>query len=184
MPRENEPSRGISVKANPPVATLKRVMSRRHRVIGFSPQPSLHLSLLFPTPLSFLLLQLVFGAMYAEDPGEPASLVRIFQTSRRCKSKKTRGGGTRGGRGEGGAENREEEERRAVESDGTVKRAEDGRCLVVCRIWVSDLGLRPAVGRLARQETCFLGRLSFPPPSPPLLSSVLSSRSLSLRSSR
>lgn len=48
-----------------------------------------------------------------------------------------------------------------------VKRAEDGRCLVVCRIWVSDLGLRPAVGRLARQETCFLGRLSFSFPSRP-----------------
>lgn len=36
MPREDEPSREINAKANPPVATLKRVMSRRHRVIGFS----------------------------------------------------------------------------------------------------------------------------------------------------
>lgn len=52
--------------------------------------------------------------------------------------------------------------------DGMVKRAEDGRCLVVCRIWVSDLGLRPAVGRLARQETCFLGRLSLSFPLSPL----------------
>lgn len=70
-----------------------------------------------------------------------------------------------------------------MELDGMVKRAEDGRCLVVCRIWVSDLGLRPTVGRLARQETCFLGRLSLSLPSHPP-SSMLSSRSLSLRSSR
>lgn len=72
---------------------------------------------------------------------------------------------------EGREESHEEEERRATELDWMVKRAEDGRCLVVCRIWVSDLGLRPAVGRLVRQETCFLGRLSFsfPSRSPPLL---------------
>lgn len=54
-----------------------------------------------------------------------------------------------------------------MELDGMVKWAEDGRCLVVCRIWVSDLGLRPTVGRLARQETCFLGRLSLSFPSRP-----------------
>lgn len=68
---------------------------------------------------------------------------------------------------EGREESHEEEERRATELDWMVKRAEDGRCLVVCRIWVSDLGLRPAVGRLVRQETCFLGRLSFSFPSRP-----------------
>jgi len=61
-----------------------------------------------------------------------------------------------------------------------VKRAEDGRCLVVCRIWVSDLGLQSAVGRLVRQETCFLDHLSLVP----LSDHVLSSRFLSLRSSR
>lgn len=94
MPRENEPSREINVKANPPVATLKRVMSRRHRVIGFSLQLSLHFSLLcsllrlslLPLPPLSLFspapARVVFGAMHAEDPGELASLVRIFQTPR------------------------------------------------------------------------------------------------------
>lgn len=130
-----------------------------------------------PSLFSLAPARVVFGAMHAEDPGELASLVRIFQTPR-CKSRRSVM--------EGREESHEEEERRATELDWMVKRAEDGRCLVVCRIWVSDLGLRPAVGRLVRQETCFLGRLSFSssPLVPTPSAHVLSSRSLSLRSSR
>lgn len=67
-----------------------------------------------------------------------------------------------------------------------VKRAEDGRCLVVCRIWVSDLGPRPAVGRRVCQGNLF----SRPSPSLPLaplspsLPDALFSVYLSLRFSR
>lgn len=107
MPYENEPSREINAKVNPPVATLKRVMSRRHRVIGFSLQVSLYPFLCpscpSPTSLSFSFsspARVVFGAMHAEDPGEPASLVRIFQTPRcflrRGQKQKIRNGGMRG----------------------------------------------------------------------------------------
>lgn len=67
-----------------------------------------------------------------------------------------------------------------------VKRAEDGRCLVVCRIWVSDLGLQPAVGRRVRQGNLFSWSspsLPLAPPSPSL-PDTLFSVCLSLRSSR
>lgn len=176
MPRENEPSREINAKANPPVVTLKRVMSHVDIVSSGLlcsypyTHPSFRLSCSLPVfspslPLSLFSVastRVVFGALHAEDPSELASLVRISQTLR-CFPR----GGAKSEDSWWWDERKvyEEKERRAMELDGMVKRAEDGRCLVVCRIWVSDLGLRPAVGRLVRQETCFLGRLSlsFPP---------------------
>lgn len=86
----------------------------------------------------------------------------------------------------GTGEPRKEEHRARTQQDGMVKRAEDGRCLVVCRIWVSDLGPRPAVGRRVCQGNLF----SRPSPSLPLaplspsLPDALLSVCLSLRSSR
>lgn len=85
-----------------------------------------------------------------------------------------------------GEPRKEEEHRTRTQQDGMVKRAEDGRCLVVCRIWVSDLGPRPAVGRRVCQGNLF----SRPSPSLPLaplspsLPDALFSVCLSLRSSR
>lgn len=126
------------------------------------------LPLVPPLPLSLSLSLLQLASSSA--PCMPKTLVsrpRLSESSRRCDASCTEGKNRRFVM-EGREKSHEEEERRAMELDEMVKRAEDGRCLVVCRIWVSDLGLRPAVGRLIRQETCFLGRLSllFPSRSP------------------
>lgn len=169
-PREDEASWEINAKANP-VATLKRVMSRRRRVIEFS---------LFSLSLTFSLSHQFALSSAPCMPKKIAGLAcqnlpdaAVCFPCRGAKAEEQK----RVEEGRGRKPRREEEHRARTQQDGMVKRAEDGRCLVVCRIWVSDLGPRPAVGRRVCQGNLF-SRPSLRVPLAPLSPSFSSRCSL------